>query len=480
MEISIRLQDEFQNDKHLHFVKMVSRNIAGRSRKKILLSPNSTRISDNSDIKKNGCLIHSDLSVRSTKTNKVDNSYLNQYKTHCDSEKDKIRNNLFNKEVDAIHSHHTNENISPYDYLPPTLDLKHNTFIKDSGIKIVSNNDLLPKESDIFLMKTMRNKGKHKKGKSVLFNLLHSPQHKRKIVKNNDTNSIKRISHYQQHSMSEKKSNLPMLNKHNDISSFLDVVANLPKNTCVLKHKSKLQLNNELRKLKTDDKLGTPPSFSKYNPKTSAKKPKRRIFKELQNIQENSHKKQKLHNDTDKIYYSVNQDEPENTNKEYNKSNTKVFNTFSNKKHKYTKSKTITIQPENYNTYKITKKQHENIKKEKIKTKLKIMDKQLRNLSKDNDNKLQDITINQVNVNGLNRLLKFLNIVKFNHNDFVPLSIKEEIDSQETITDDDLLLHNYYATKTLNKLGPAKYVKTKFKSTTVRKFVEKNGLLMGN
>ena len=52
MEISVRLKNEFQNDKHLHFVKVVSRNKTNKSRKKLLLSPNSTRISDNSDVKK--------------------------------------------------------------------------------------------------------------------------------------------------------------------------------------------------------------------------------------------------------------------------------------------------------------------------------------------------------------------------------------------------------------------------------------------
>ena len=63
---------------------------------------------------------------------------------------------------------------------------------------------------------------------------------------------------------------------------------------------------------------------------------------------------------------------------------------------------------------------------------------------------------------------------------FVTSSVTEKIDSQEKITDDELLLHNYYATKTLNKLGPVKYVKTKFRPKTVRKFVEKNCILMGN
>ena len=40
------------------------------------------------------------------------------------------------------------------------------------------------------------------------------------------------------------------------------------------------------------------------------------------------------------------------------------------------------------------------------------MDKQLRNLSKDDCNQFQETTINQVNVNNLDRLIKFLNIIK--------------------------------------------------------------------
>ena len=82
-----------------------------------------------------------------------------------------------------------------------------------------------------------------------------------------------------------------------------------------------------------------------------------------------------------------------------------------------------------------------------------------------------------VNVDNLLRLSRFLSIVRYkNKNE--PIS-PDEIENKEYNNDEVLLNRDYTASKTLEKLGQPKYIKTFLRPNTIRKFNEKNGIFMG-
>ena len=113
-----------------------------------------------------------------------------------------------------------------------------------------------------------------------------------------------------------------------------------------------------------------------------------------------------------------------------------------------------------------------------MKTRLKVMDQQLQILFKEDYENMKHRKNQPVNAKNLDRVVRFLNTIRFNHKQFIPLS-SDEMEQPEQISEDNLLHRDYITAKTLNKLGPAKYVKTQFKPKTIRKYFETKGYLMG-
>ena len=127
-------------------------------------------------------------------------------------------------------------------------------------------------------------------------------------------------------------------------------------------------------------------------------------------------------------------------------------------------------------TYENTMKEHRRLEKQKLRLRFKVMDEQLYNYNK-SDYVDMNVKGDIINVNNLLRLSRFLSIVRYkNKNE--PIS-PDEIENKEYNNDEVLLNRDYTASKTLEKLGQPKYIKTFLRPNTIRKFNEKNGIFMG-
>ena len=127
-------------------------------------------------------------------------------------------------------------------------------------------------------------------------------------------------------------------------------------------------------------------------------------------------------------------------------------------------------------TYENTMKEHRRLEKQKLRLRFKVMDEQLYNYNK-SDYVDMNVKGDVVNVDNLLRLSRFLSIVRYkNKNE--PIS-PDEIENKEYNNDEVLLNRDYTASKTLEKLGQPKYIKTFLRPNTIRKFNEKNGIFMG-
>ena len=127
-------------------------------------------------------------------------------------------------------------------------------------------------------------------------------------------------------------------------------------------------------------------------------------------------------------------------------------------------------------TYENTMKEHRRLEKQKLRLRFKVMDEQLYNYNK-SDYVDMNVKGDVINVDNLLRLSRFLSIVRYkNKNE--PIS-PDEIENKEYNNDEVLLNRDYTASKTLEKLGQPKYIKTFLRPNTIRKFNEKNGIFMG-
>lgn len=114
--------------------------------------------------------------------------------------------------------------------------------------------------------------------------------------------------------------------------------------------------------------------------------------------------------------------------------------------------------------------------RKRLKLRFLKMDEELYNYNKgDYENMSKEG--NTFSLYNLLRVSKFLSIVKPKAK--IENELPQEIEPTEYLNKDQLLIRNFYASKTLQKIGPAKYIKTKLRPSTNRKFIEKIGVFFG-
>lgn len=119
--------------------------------------------------------------------------------------------------------------------------------------------------------------------------------------------------------------------------------------------------------------------------------------------------------------------------------------------------------------------QKKNLRK-RLKFRFLKMDEELYNYNK-GDYENMNKEGNTFSLYNLMRVSKFLSIVKPKVK--IENELPQEIEPTEYLNKEQLLIRNFYASKTLEKIGPAKYIKTRLRPSTNRKFIEKIGVFFG-
>lgn len=485
-----------KKDKHVRFQSSNSNTKNTSMKKGIFGSLTQKTIDKNNNNTINNIEFHLKSKLHSNQQNSYEKT-IKPYsiKTPLTIDNQQLRQDLFSNEIHSFSSRSRNRHNVFYESVTNPLLLSQK----------IMNDKPIPKLTEINKYKHMYSKtlvfpdrynmknNNYHKGKSVLFKILRNSMNMNNsssIINEKDLTERSKHHHYQTYSLTERNLKIPKLNS-NDNSMFLNVIANLPSSSTKLNTRNHLILQNELRKLKTcDDNLNNNSSLSsskKYNLKLSnhaiTEVFKKRVLKEVKTIQEDT-KKNPLPKQTetkifDDIDLTIEQPEPiiEEL-KQFNKSKTKIVPAKNRKSFLFAKRKSLSIRPDILESYGKTKLTHDNLNKQKMKTRLKVMDQQLQILFKEDYENMKHRKNQPVNAKNLDRVVRFLNTIRFNHKQFIPLS-SDEMEQPEKISEDNLLHRDYITAKTLNKLGPAKYVKTQFKPKTIRKYFETKGYLMG-
>lgn len=283
-----------------------------------------------------------------------------------------------------------------------------------------------------------------KKQKSVLSKILNKIEAKTKI------NKI---------SLTERK--------NDDNITFIKLLVNCPDRRDSTNSRESILLQKELRKIKPkrEEEINeensrrassiniVPESFKTF-PKLSRKGTDVQVAKNMNTLEDSSNQQKKLSTfGRSNIFKRKNTERVPTTNK----------HNFIN--HTYIKQ----------NEESLAQEQKKMLRK-RLKLRFLKMDEELYNYNKgDYENMSKEG--NTFSLYNLLRVSKFLSIVKPKAK--IENELPQEIEPTEYLNKDQLLIRNFYASKTLQKIGPAKYIKTKLRPSTNRKFIEKIGVFFG-